>query len=78
MTEEERNLFELAGWTRAWLGPLILRAETAALAALGGLRLFHSFDAAIGGTLLVVLVGAGIVVLVLMVAVVAGFFRDPS
>jgi 16S rRNA (uracil1498-N3)-methyltransferase len=33
-TEEERGEFTAAGWTRASLGPLILRAETAAIAAL--------------------------------------------
>ena len=33
-TEEERREFVAAGWTRASLGPLILRAETAAIAAL--------------------------------------------
>jgi 16S rRNA (uracil1498-N3)-methyltransferase len=33
-TEEERGEFVAAGWTRASLGPLILRAETAAIAAL--------------------------------------------
>jgi 16S rRNA (uracil1498-N3)-methyltransferase len=33
-TEEERGEFTTAGWTRASLGPLILRAETAAIAAL--------------------------------------------
>ena len=33
-TEEERAEFVAAGWTRASLGPLILRAETAAIAAL--------------------------------------------
>jgi 16S rRNA (uracil1498-N3)-methyltransferase len=33
-TEEERGEFVAAGWTRASLGPLILRAETAAVAAL--------------------------------------------
>jgi 16S rRNA (uracil1498-N3)-methyltransferase len=33
-TEEERAEFTAAGWTSASLGPLILRAETAALAAL--------------------------------------------
>lgn len=33
-TEEERAGFIEAGWTRASLGPLILRAETAAIAAL--------------------------------------------
>ena len=33
-TDEERNSFIAAGWTPASLGPLILRAETAAIAAL--------------------------------------------
>ena len=33
-TEEERTAFATAGWTRVTLGPLILRAETAAIAAL--------------------------------------------
>ena len=33
-TEEERAEFTAAGWARASLGPLILRAETAAIAAL--------------------------------------------
>jgi 16S rRNA (uracil1498-N3)-methyltransferase len=33
-TEEERGEFTTAGWPRASLGPLILRAETAAIAAL--------------------------------------------
>src|ERR1700733_14755087 len=33
-TEEERALFVAAGWIRVSLGPLILRAETAALAGL--------------------------------------------
>ncbi len=33
-TEEERAAFVQAGWTQVTLGPLILRAETAALAAL--------------------------------------------
>ncbi len=33
-TEEERAQFAAAGWTRASLGPRILRAETAAIAAL--------------------------------------------
>jgi 16S rRNA (uracil1498-N3)-methyltransferase len=33
-TAEERGEFIAAGWTRASLGPLILRAETAAIAAL--------------------------------------------
>jgi 16S rRNA (uracil1498-N3)-methyltransferase len=33
-TAEERGEFVAAGWTRASLGPLILRAETAAIAAL--------------------------------------------
>jgi 16S rRNA (uracil1498-N3)-methyltransferase len=33
-TEEERAEFVAAGWTRVSLGPLILRAETAAVAAL--------------------------------------------
>ncbi len=33
-TEEERAEFIASGWTRASLGPLILRAETAAIAAL--------------------------------------------
>jgi 16S rRNA (uracil1498-N3)-methyltransferase len=33
-TDEERAAFLVAGWTRISLGPLILRAETAALAAL--------------------------------------------
>ena len=33
-TEEERSAFAPAGWTRVTLGPLILRAETAAIAAL--------------------------------------------
>ena len=33
-TEEERDLFTAAGWTAVSMGPLILRAETAALAAL--------------------------------------------
>jgi 16S rRNA (uracil1498-N3)-methyltransferase len=32
--EEERQAFESAGWTRVTLGPLILRAETAAISAL--------------------------------------------
>lgn len=34
-TENERALFVSAGWTRVTMGPLILRTETAALAALG-------------------------------------------
>ncbi|MBV8842216.1 MAG: 16S rRNA (uracil(1498)-N(3))-methyltransferase [Bryobacterales bacterium] len=34
-TEEERSAFIAAGWSRVTLGPLILRAETAALTALG-------------------------------------------
>jgi len=38
-TEEERAQFIAAGWTRASLGPLILRAETAALAAVAILRI---------------------------------------
>ena len=33
-TEEEREQFTIAGWRPASLGPLILRAETAAIAAL--------------------------------------------
>jgi 16S rRNA (uracil1498-N3)-methyltransferase len=33
-TEEERAAFTTSGWTRVSLGPLILRAETAAIAAL--------------------------------------------
>jgi len=33
-TPEEREQFELQGWQRVTLGPLILRAETAAIAAL--------------------------------------------
>ena len=33
-TEEERAGFDPAGWTPASMGPLILRAETAAIAAL--------------------------------------------
>lgn len=33
-TDEERAQFTSAGWSRASLGPLILRAETAAIAAL--------------------------------------------
>ncbi len=33
-TEEERGAFVESGWTRVSLGPLILRAETAAIAAL--------------------------------------------
>jgi len=33
-TDEEREQFVAAGWSRASLGPLILRAETAAIAAL--------------------------------------------
>ena len=33
-TEEERAAFTESGWTRVSLGPLILRAETAAIAAL--------------------------------------------
>ena len=33
-TEEERAAFVRAGWTQVTLGPLILRAETATLAAL--------------------------------------------
>ena len=33
-TAEERAAFLAAGWTRVSLGPLILRAETAALAGL--------------------------------------------
>jgi 16S rRNA (uracil1498-N3)-methyltransferase len=33
-TEQEREAFEGAGWTPASLGPLVLRAETAAVAAL--------------------------------------------
>jgi 16S rRNA (uracil1498-N3)-methyltransferase len=33
-TPQEREAFVAAGWTRATLGPLILRAETAALAGL--------------------------------------------
>jgi 16S rRNA (uracil1498-N3)-methyltransferase len=33
-TEEERAAFVKSGWTRVSLGPLILRAETAAIAAL--------------------------------------------
>ncbi len=33
-TEQERAAFVAAGWTRVSLGPLILRAETAALAGL--------------------------------------------
>ena len=34
-TEEERGSFIAAGWTPVSLGPLILRAETAAIAASG-------------------------------------------
>ncbi|MEQ1945641.1 MAG: RsmE family RNA methyltransferase [Bryobacteraceae bacterium] len=33
-TEEEREQFQQAGWTRVTMGPLILRAETAGIAAL--------------------------------------------
>jgi len=33
-TDEEREAFVASGWTRVSLGPLILRAETAAIAAL--------------------------------------------
>ncbi|HLH44142.1 MAG TPA: RsmE family RNA methyltransferase [Bryobacteraceae bacterium] len=33
-TERERAALGQAGWTRVWLGPLILRTETAAIAAL--------------------------------------------
>ena len=33
-TDEERGSFDAAGWTRVSLGPLILRAETAAIASL--------------------------------------------
>jgi len=34
-TDEERSAFIAAGWSRVTLGPLILRAETAVLTALG-------------------------------------------
>ena len=37
-TETERAGFAAAGWTRVTLGPLILRAETAAIAALAVVR----------------------------------------
>jgi len=33
-TDEERAQATQAGWTAVWLGPLILRTETAAIAAL--------------------------------------------
>ena len=33
-TDDERASFTAAGWTSASLGPLVLRAETAAIAAL--------------------------------------------
>ncbi len=33
-TDGERSALDQAGWLRAWLGPLVLRAETAAVAAL--------------------------------------------
>ena len=33
-TDEERAYFTAAGWTPVSMGPLILRAETAAIAAL--------------------------------------------
>ena len=44
-TEEERSAFVQARWTQVTLGPLILRAETAALAALAVIQsgwLLHS------------------------------------
>ncbi len=40
-TDEERNGFTVAGWTPISLGPLILRAETAAIAALAIFSSLH-------------------------------------
>jgi 16S rRNA (uracil1498-N3)-methyltransferase len=40
-TDDERIAFHTAGWTPASLGPLILRAETAAIAALAIISSLH-------------------------------------
>jgi 16S rRNA (uracil1498-N3)-methyltransferase len=52
-TEAEREQFAAAGWTRASLGPLILRAETAAIAALSivGAAWFAEVERRQAGTL---------------------------